>query len=69
MTNKEVLEMMSAMKNKSCELDTVQMALLKRIRPRYIETIMQLVNISLTTGEFCLKWKTAVLRPLLKSLS
>ena len=29
MTNKEILEMMSAMKNKSCELGTVPMALVK----------------------------------------
>ena len=66
MTNKEVVEMMPAMKNKSCELGTVPMALLKKILPRCIETITQLVNISLTMGEFCLEWKTAVVRLLLK---
>ena len=66
MTNKEVLEMMSAMKNKSSELDTVPMALLKKILPRCIDTIMQLVNISPTMGEFCLELKTAVVRPYLK---
>ena len=55
MTNKEVLEMMSAMKdqNKSFELDTVPTALLKKILPRCIDTIMQLVNISFTMREFC----------------
>ena len=52
MTNKEVLEMMSAMENKSYEQDTMPAALLKKMLPRCIDTIMQLVNISLTKGEF-----------------
>ena len=39
--------MMSAMKNKSCELETMPLALLKKILPRCIDTIMQLVNILL----------------------
>ena len=69
MTSKEVREMMSAMKNKSYELDTMPMALLKKILPRGIDTIKQVVNISLTMGEFCLEWKTAVVRPLLKTLA
>ena len=42
------------------------MALLKKILPRCTHTITQLVNTSLTMGEFCLEWKTAVVRPLLK---
>ena len=42
-------------------------ALLKKILPRCIDAIAQLVNISLTMGEFCLEWKTAVVRPLLKN--
>ena len=66
MTNNEVLEMMSAMKTKSCELETVPMALLKKILPRYMDTIMQLVNISLSMGVFCLECKIAMVRPLLK---
>ena len=66
MTTKDVLEVVSAMKNKLCELDAMPMALLKKILPRCIDTIMQLVNISLTTGEFYLEWKTTVVRPLLK---
>ena len=65
MTN-EVLEMMSPIKNKSCELDTIPVTLLKKILRRCIDTIMQLVNISFTMGEFCLEWKTAVVRQLLK---
>ena len=67
MTNKEVLEMMSAMKNKSCELDTMPMALLKKILPRCIDTIMQLVNISFAMKEFCLEWKTTEVRPLIEN--
>ena len=66
MTNKEVLEMMTAMKNKSHEIDTMPVALLKKILPGCIDTVTQLVNISFTMGEFCLKWKEAVVRPLLK---
>ena len=66
MKNNKGLEMMSTMKNESCELDTMPMALFEKILQRYINTIMWLVNISLTAGEFCLKWKTAVVKPLLK---
>ena len=34
MKNREVLQMISAMRNKSCELDAVPTALLKKILPR-----------------------------------
>ena len=50
------------MKNKSHELDTMPMALLKKILPRCIGTIMQLVKISLRMGEFNSEWRTAVVR-------
>ena len=39
------------------------MALIKKILPTCINIIMQLVNMSLIMGEFCLEWKTAMVRP------
>ena len=56
------------MKNKACELDTIPTNLLKDILPTVLETITQIVNMSLTTGTFPLDWKTAIIRPLIKRL-
>ena len=56
------------MNNKSCELDIISMDKLKEILDSCISTIMKIVNISLTTGQFCDQWKTAIVKPLLKKL-
>ena len=56
------------MKNKSCELDTISTDKLKEIQDSYTDTITKIVNISLTNGEFCTQWKTAIVKPLLKKL-
>ena len=57
---------MLSMKNKTCELDTIPTNLLKVILLTVMETITQIVNMSLTTGTFPLDWKIAIVRPLIK---
>ena len=54
------------MKNKTCELDVIPTNLIKDILPAVLKTIIQIVNMSLTTGTFPLYWKTAMVRPLIK---
>ena len=41
---------------------------LKEIQHAGINTITKIVNISLTNGEFCNQWKTAIIKPLIKKL-
>ena len=66
MTNEEIEREILSMKNKTCELDTIPTNLLKDILLTVLETITQIVNMSLTTSTFPLDWKTAVVRPLIK---
>ena len=54
------------MKNKHCKLDTIPMSILKQILEACLPAITQIVNMSLTNGEFCENWKFAVVKPLLK---
>ena len=48
------------------ELDTIPMGILKQILEACLPAITQIVNMSLTNGEFCENWKVAVVKPLLK---
>ena len=68
MTNEEIEREILSMKNKTCELDTIPTNLLKDILLAVIKIIMQIVNMSLTTGTFPLDWKTTIVRPLIKRL-
>ena len=62
----EVQKEIMSMKNKSCEPDIIPTELLKAMLPSCIETIVQIVNISLPKGLFATDWKTAIVHPLLK---
>ena len=62
----KVKKEISRMKNKSCELDVLQTPLIKDMLPAYLDVITTIVNLSLTEGQFCMAWKTAVVKPLLK---
>ena len=56
------------MNNKSWKLDIISTDKLKEILDSCIGTITKIVNISLTTGQFCDQWKTAIVKLLLKKL-
>ena len=68
LTTKQVRKVIIQMKSKSCELDTISTDKLKEIQDSCIDTITKIVTISLTNGEFCDQWKTAIVKPLLKEL-
>ena len=55
------------MKNKNCELDIIPTSNLKKILEAFLPIITQIVNLSLTTGEFCEEWKTAIVKHLLRN--
>ena len=54
---------------KSCELDIISTKLLKHVLHSCISAITTIINLSLDKGEFSLQWKSAVVWPLIKSLS
>ena len=64
----EVTTIIKGMKTKSCELDFLPMSLLKKALPYMMNTITNIMNVSLEQGVFPDSWKTAIIRPLLKKL-
>ena len=66
LTNKEIEREILNMNNKTCELAAISANLIKDILLAGLETITQIVNMSLTTATFPLDWKTAIIRPLIK---
>ena len=65
----EVHTVIMNMKNKHCKLDIIPTSTLKEILDACLPAITQIINLSLTRGEFCEEWKTAVVKPLLKNLA
>ena len=57
------------MPTKSCELDIVSTKLLQQVLHSCIPAIMKIINLSLDKGEFSMQWKSAVVRPHIKSLA
>ena len=62
----EVKKTILSMKSKSCKLDALPTRLLKECIKDILPTITNLVNISLWDGVFASRWKTSIIRPLLK---
>ena len=54
------------MPSKCCELDVMPPKILKQIIPFIITPITNLINNSLENRVFANKWKTALIKPLLK---
>ena len=66
MTESEICKIIMSMKSKSCKLDPIPTTLMKRILPKCIYIITNIVNISLETGQFYSGWKVTVVQPHLK---
>ena len=56
------------MKSKSCKIDPIPTYIYKHLIPSVLPTVTKIVNLSLSEGEFCNKWKVAVVQPLLKKV-
>ncbi|VDI03665.1 Hypothetical predicted protein [Mytilus galloprovincialis] len=61
----EVKTIINKLQCKSCELDILPLKVLKSFLSELLPVITKLVNLSLSQGVFPLKWKQAVVRPLL----
>ena len=55
------------MPSKSCQLDILNTSTLKKEIDVFIPAVTRVINLSLDRGEFCANWKTAVIKPLIKS--
>ena len=62
----EVLKLLATSPAKSCELDPFHQNFLLRHHLEVAQIITQVVNVSLTHGEFTSELKTALIHPLLK---
>ena len=60
MTELEVKAIIMIMKSKSCETDPIHTHIFKQLLPSILPTVTKIVNLSLGEGEFCNKWKVAV---------
>ena len=69
LTESEVHTVIMRMKNKHCKLDTIPMSILKQILEACLPAITQIVNMSLTNGEFYKNQNIAVVKPLFKNRS
>ena len=66
MTELEVKAIIMTMRTKSCETDPFPTHIFMQQLPSILPTVNKIVNLSLSEGEFCNKWKVAVVWPLLK---
>ena len=65
----EVRKILASMTNKSCELDVVDTKFLKEGMDYILQEITDLVNFSLQYGQFLRKWKTSIVRPMIKKIN
>ena len=61
--------MVNNMQAKTCDSDPIPTKVFKEISPLIMEQITDIINISLTEGEFATSWKVATIKPPLKKLS
>ena len=64
-TEREVVRCIRNMTSKSCELDAIPTTTLKQVLHTIIVPITRIVNVSLESGIYASKWKTAIVHPLL----
>src|SRR6218665_3155979 len=62
----EVLLLLNSLPNKQCELDPIPTSLLKDCASVLLPVITQIINLSLSTGNFPLDFKHSLVTPLLK---
>ena len=68
MSKSEFKAIIMTMKSKSCESDPIPTHILKQLLPSILLTVTKIVSLSLSEGEFCNKWKVAVVQPLLRKV-
>ena len=66
MQSSQLADIIKAMPDKSCALDTIPMWLFKECLPELLPAVSYIVNESLSSGAFPCAFKTAAVRPVLK---
>ena len=62
----EIRCIVRSMPTKSCETDALQTKFIKEGLDKLLPVLAKLINVSLENGVFADKWKTTIVRPLLK---
>ena len=62
----EIKGIVRSMPTKSCETDALQTKFIKEGLDKLLPVLAKLINVSLENGVFADKWKTTIVRPLLK---
>ena len=65
----EVAKIIMNMKTKQCKLDIMPTHIIKEALPQIKSALTKMFNISLLGGTFAKKWKTTLVRPLIKKLN
>ena len=68
-THKEIFQIISDSPSKSCELDSIPTKLFKKCLNELLPIITEIINYSLRTGIVPDKFKTAIVKPLIKKPS
>ena len=69
LSEEEVVKIIMNIKTKHCKLDTIPTHIIKEALPQIKSAFTKMVNILLQSGTFAKKWKTTLLRPLIKKLN
>ena len=69
MISHEVLQIITNIFTKQCELDQIPTSLFKQLVPHITDNITTIVNISLTRGNFTEEWKTAHNKPVIEKIT
>ena len=65
----DLLKLIMEMPTRTCENDIIPTKLLKEILPTIIPSLTKIANLSINKGVFSKKWKSATVKPLIKSQS
>ena len=68
-TENDLLKLIMGMPTKTCASDIVPTKLLKEVLPATIPALTKIVNLSIKNGVFSEKWKSAIVKLLIKSLT
>ena len=68
-TENDLLKLIMEMPTKTCNSDIIPTKLLKEVLSTIIPALTKITNLSIKNGLFSKKWKSAIIKPLIKSLS
>ena len=67
-TENDLLKLIMDMPSKTCKCNIIPTKLLKGVLPTIIPALTKIENLSINNGVFSEQWKSAIVKPLIKSL-